>query len=88
MGAVKCGSFDTHAMKRGLYDRVLFGMYRPAFLMVGTGCNVVLLSNTSNVQTVFHVAGCTVVSSGKDTFVANDHGPDLVAEAGGPFSNN
>ena len=75
-------------MKSGLYDRVLFSRYCPAFLMLGTRCNVVLHSNTSNVQAMLHVAGSTVVSSGKDTFVANDHGSDLVPEAGGSFSND
>ncbi len=82
MCAVQGCRIYAYAVKCCLDDSILFGVHCPAFLVACAGFYVILLPDAANVETMGHVPGSTIITSGKYSFVFDDHSSDLIPQAG------
>lgn len=64
-----------------LDDGILLGVHCPTFLVACTRFDVVLLSDATNIKTMGHVPGSTIVACGKYPFILDDHSTHLVSQA-------
>jgi hypothetical protein len=75
-------------VETGLDDDVLLGVYRPAYFMLLTGRDIVVVPETSQFQAVGEASWRAVKAGGQYVHISNSNRSYMVTAAGRALSNN
>jgi len=64
MRGIDCGASEVNAMKRCLYDYILFGVNSPAYFLSGPGFDIQLIPEAAKFKAIFDPGRSAIIACG------------------------